>query len=452
MHTISQAVQNLRTLRDKSHTPASGSVVDMSKVCCIILGGGQGTRLFPLTKRNCKPAILFGGRFKLIDIPLSNSLNSHIKKNYIVTQFLSTSLHQHVLQSYRPDHSSSSFIELLSAEQKPEAASWFKGTADAIRQNLEYLSETPAEYFLILSGDQLYHMNFQHMLLTALQKDVDVLVATLAVSAKEARRMGIMKINEDHHIVDFHEKPDTEASLQRLQTLPSVLENMGLPASTERCYLGSMGIYLFKRDCLFSLLKDDPREDFGKHLIPTKVKQGKIAAYAHDGYWEDIGTIESFYHANIALTSKQPPFNLYDERAPITTNRSLLPGAKINNSQVCDAIICEGSNIEAEEVSNSILGQRTIIKRGTIVRDSYVMGNDFYHPPAQSSSPFPENLFIDENCIIRNAIIDKNVHIGKGVQLVNKNKLREYDSPHVVIRDGIIVVPRGAHIPPGFIL
>lgn len=444
-----EALRNLREHTEKkrpAHTPS----VDMSKVCCVILGGGQGTRLFPLTKRHCKPAILFGGRYKLVDVPLSNALNSHINKNYIVTQFLSTSLHQHIFQTYRLDSFSSGFIELLSAEQKHDTTSWYKGTADAIRQNLEYLIETPAEYFLILSGDQLYHMNFEKMMQEAVEKDVDVLVATLAVNKKDAKRMGIMKVNEDQHIVDFFEKPSDESILERFKTAPSTLEKLGIDPTTDRSYLGSMGIYLFKRSCLFSLLQEDSREDFGKHLIPSKVQSGNIGAYVHDGYWEDIGTIESFYEANIALTHKSPPFDLYNEDHPIITNRSFLPGARISNASVTESIICEGSIVEADVVANSILGQRSVVKQGSIIRDSYIMGNDFYETPIKDAQI--QELVIEENCIIKKAIIDRNVHIGRGAQLINKNNLTTYDSPNVVIRDGIIVVPRGAKIPSGFVL
>jgi glucose-1-phosphate adenylyltransferase len=443
------ATDTLRAFRDHAKkTPPSAPIVDMSKVCCITLGGGQGTRLFPLTTRHCKPAILFGGRYRLIDVPLSNALNSNINKNYIVTQFLSASLHQHIFQTYRHDSFSSGFIELLGAEQKHAKTDWYKGTADAIRQNLEYLIETPAEYFLILSGDQLYHMDFQRMLLCAMQKDVDVLVATLAVNKKDASRMGIMKVSDEHHIVDFYEKPKSDDILDRLKTAPDVLEKMGLSPDSGRCYLGSMGIYLFKRSALLQLLRDDPREDFGKHLIPTKVATGSIAAFAHDGYWEDIGTIESFYEANIALTRKEPPFDL----SPVMGNRSFLPGARISNTRIDKAIICEGSSIEADVVANSILGQRSIVKKGTQIFDSYVMGNDFYQVPMKDTKQLPEELVIDEGSTIVRAIIDKNVHIGKNVQLINKNNLTTYDSPNVYIRDGIIVVPRGAFIPSGFVL
>lgn len=424
--------------------------LDMHNVACVVLGGGQGSRLHPLTLSRCKPAISFGGRYRLIDVPVSNSINSHIQKIFVVTQFLSSSLHRHLFQTYRNGTCSSGFIELLGAEQKPEKVSWYQGTADAVRQNIEYLIETPADYFLILSGDQLYHINFQRMVLYAIQKDVDVLVATLPVDAKDAKRMGIMKINEDHHITEFFEKPSDEAVLERLKTAPAILEKMGLSASEEKCFLGSMGIYLFKREALFDLLKTDPREDFGKHLIPSKVKAGSIAAFPHEGYWEDIGTIESFYQANMALTQKEPPFNCYDESNPIYTNYYHLPAPKVYNTHLNDSIICEGAVVEADEVSNSILGPRAVVKRGSIIKASYVMGNDFYTSPIQNLSHLPERLFIDENCIIKNAIIDKNAYIGKNVQLINKNNIKNFDGPNIYIRDGIIVVPRGANIPDGF--
>ncbi|MCE5293203.1 MAG: glucose-1-phosphate adenylyltransferase, partial [Chlamydiales bacterium] len=388
----------------------------------------------------------------LVDVPLSNAINANIHKNYIVTQYLSASLHRHIFNSYRNAGSHHGFTEILGAEQKPDHSNWYKGTADAIRQNLEYLIETPADYFLILSGDQLYHMDFQKMVQTAQEKDVDVLVATLPVNRKDARRMGIMKVNEDQSIVDFYEKPQDDDTIDRFSTSAQALEKLGLPGDTDRNLLGSMGIYLFKRSCLIKLLLEDLRDDFGKHLIPTKVKSGSIGAFVHDGYWEDIGTIESFYQANIALTHATPPFNLYNEAHPIASCHSLLPGTRLYNTRLTDSIICEGSHIEAESVANSILGQRTIIKKGTTVDSSYIMGNDFYHAPHQDSHGLPDKLVIEENCTITKAIIDKNVFIGKGAKLINKNNLREYDGQGVFIRDGIIVVQRGAVIPPGFVL
>ncbi len=432
--------------------PHFDAPLNMNRVAAIILGGGQGTRLYPLTKSYCKPAIWFGGRYRLIDVPVSNSLNSNINKIFIVTQFLSLSLHRHIIQTYHPDSFSSGFIDILAAEQKPEKSSWFQGTADAIRQSLEYLVETPCDYFLILSGDQLYHMDFTAMVQTARRMDVDLLVATLPVNEEDAKRMGIMKVNEDHHIVDFYEKPKDPATLQRMRTSPSILDSMGLEPSSDRSFLGSMGIYLFKRQALLKLLNDDPRDDFGHHLIPTKVKQGKIGAFPHNGYWEDIGTIESFHKANIALTLKTPHFDFYDEANPIYTSRSILPGPKIYNTHVKESIICEGSIIEADEISHSILGQRSVIGKGSILRNSYIMGNEYYQPPVPIESGSLTPLTIGADCVLENCILDKNVTIGRGVRLLNLKNEKFLEGPYACIRDGIIVVPRGSVVPDGFTL
>ena len=426
--------------------------IDMRGVACIILGGGEGKRLFPLTQSCSKPAISFGGRYRLIDVPISNALNSNIQKIFVLTQFLSSSLHKHIFQTYRLEAFSPSFIEVLGVEQRPNKSDWYQGTADAVRQNIEYLLETPAEYFLILSGDQLYHMNFQYMVQVAMQKDVDVLVATLPVAEKDASRMGIIKVNEDRQIIDFYEKPNEPDILQKMKTSSSILEKMGNRTYHDTCFLGSMGIYLFKRAALFDLLEQDVREDFGKHLIPTQVTKGKIGAYLHNGYWEDIGTVESFYQANIALTAHDPLFDCHNEKFPLYSTRFHLPGAKIEDTMVRQSIICEGVLCRAKEVSGSILGQRAVVHRGCVIRDSYIMGNDFYTAPVRDTSLIPENLYIGENCLIERAIIDKNASIGNNVQLVNKKHLRHLDGDDLFIRDGIIVVPRGAVIPDGFVI
>jgi glucose-1-phosphate adenylyltransferase len=451
MHTITDSL--CISTKCAPITPSGSNLkVDMSTVCSIILSGGQGTRLFPLTQIRCKPAIIFGGRYRLIDVAISNSLNSNIRKNFIITQFLASSLHQYIYQTYRTDSFSSGFIEVLGVEEKPNCASWFQGTADAVRQNLEYLAQTPADFFLILSGDQLYHLDFQQMLCYAMEKEVDLVVATQAVSEKEACRMGIMKVNEDHHIIDFYEKPQQATILDRFATPPSVLEKMGLPANTKKHFLGSMGIYLFRRSALFDLLIQNAGHDFGKHLIPAKVKIGSIASFPYNGYWEDIGTIESFYKANLALTHKEPPFSLYSEANPILTRYHNLPGAKISNTYIKNSILCEGALIDADEISGSVIGQRSIIGQGSIVRDSYLMGNDQYTSPVAGCQGNRQQYGVDRDCIIQTAIIDKNVCLGKGVQLINKNKLKEYDSPHGYIRDGIIVIPSGTSLPDGFVL
>lgn len=426
--------------------------VDMTRVAAIILGGGAGTRLYPLTMTRCKPAISFGGRYRLIDVPVSNAINSGCHKMFIITQFLSSTIHRHIFQTYHLDFFSSGFIEVLAAEQKPSQKEWFQGTADAVRQNIEYFIETPVDYFLILSGDQLYNFDFRHMVQFAEKTDADLVVAALPVNAKEAKRMGILKVNEHDIISDFYEKPQDPAVLEMYRSHPSVIGKLDVLPDSDRQYLGSMGIYLFKRNALIKLLQEDAREDFGKHLIPTKVKQGGAFAYLYDGYWEDIGTIEAFYQSNIALTQGYSPFDFYNETNPIYSNRSSLPGPKICNTRINHSIICEGALVEAEEVGNSILGPRSVVKRGTVIMDSYIMGNDFYKPPVEGTKSFPAELHIGENCVIRRAILDKNVFLGKGVQLINKDRLHEYDSNPVFIRDGIIVVTRGAHLPDGFIL
>jgi len=411
------------------------------RVASIILGGGEGLRLFPLTLARCKPAIPIGGCYRLIDFSISNSLNSGYQKIFVLTQFLSSSLHQHIFKTYQFDSFSGGYIELLPAEQKPQKKTWFQGTADAVRQSLDFFTETPVDYFLILSGDQLYQMDFRRLLYFAKQTDADLVVASLPIPAKDTSRMGVLKVNSDLCVTDFIEKPQTEAELSPFY----------FPNASGKNYLASMGIYLFKRKALFDLLMADPREDFGKHLIPSQVKLGGVYAYPHDSYWEDVGTIGSFYEANIGLTEKNPKFNCYDEQSPIYCSQSHLPGAKINHALVNQSIICEGSLVEGCEVDRSILGPRAIVKSGTIIRESYIMGNEFYTPPVQVKNR-PASVGIGKDCLIQRAIIDKYVKIGDGVQLINKNQLTTYDGEQVYIRDGIIVVPRGASLPDGFSL
>ncbi|MCE5319208.1 MAG: glucose-1-phosphate adenylyltransferase, partial [Parachlamydia sp.] len=307
----------------RMHTPsrrfhpekAGQPSVDMSRVAAIILGGGQGTRLYPLTQSRCKPAISFGGRYRLIDVPISNSINSGCHKLFIITQFLSSSLHQHIFNTYRHDIFSSGFLELLPAEEKPSQKEWFQGTADAVRQNLDYFIETPVDYFLILSGDQLYNMDYQEMIRFARATDADVVVASLPINSSDAKRMGVLKIDTSSRITEFVEKPQEESILQKMR---QPVDGMTTP---EKPFLGSMGIYVFKREALIQFLETDARADFGKHLIPSAVSQGRAAAYIYQGYWEDIGTIGSFYEANMALTKTEPDFNIYDENWPVYSNR-----------------------------------------------------------------------------------------------------------------------------------
>jgi glucose-1-phosphate adenylyltransferase len=323
-----------------------------------------------------------------------------------------------------------------------------------VRQNIDYLLESSFEYFLILSGDQLYNIDFRQMVHFAKKTDADVVVATIPVNAQDAKRMGILKVDDQNFITSFYEKPQDNDLLQQLRSPTPVLEKAGVDSTSDRVYLGSMGIYLFKRKALVELLAEDTREDFGKHVIPTKVAAGKIAAYLYTGYWEDIGTIETFYHANLALTESDPTFNFHNEARPIYTYRYDLPPAKFSTCQIQKSILCEGSIVDADEVTHSLLGPRTVIRSGSIIRDSYLMGNDYYTSSACDHCKLPMQPQIGENCIIKKAIIDKNVQIGKGVQLINKQQLNRYDSENgnIFIRDGIIVVPRGSVLPDGFIL
>lgn len=425
--------------------------VDMNCVTTIILAGGNGTRLDPLTNTRCKPAVCFGGKYRLIDIPISNAIHSGCSKIFIISQYLSSSLNQHIFNTYHPGAFSSAAIELISAEQRPSQKSWFQGTACAVRQNLHYFKEIPAEYFLILSGDQIYNMNFQHLIHFAKETDADLVIAALPVNEEDAKRMGIMKLSKDYSVIEFYEKPQEQELLNELRLPLSTLEQIVGGKIGKRQFFGSMGIYVFKRQALLDLLQCDLREDFGKHLIPTKVSQGNVVAYPHNGYWEDIGTIESFFKANIALTASNPDFNCCEEKKHIFFRQHYLSAPKIINSTIMNSIICEGSLVEAAEVSNSIIGLRSIIKQGSIIKNSYIIGNDFYSSSMHSEG-ISSNPLIGENCIIDHAIIDKNVHVGNNVRLINKDKLMNYSNDKICIRDGIIVVPHGTHLPDGFIL
>lgn len=402
--------------------------IDMRYVTTLVLAGGIGTRLYPLTLSRCKPALCFGGNYRLIDVALSNALHAGCKKIYILTQFLATSLHRHVLKAYDS-------IGLLSAEQKPSRSHWYQGTADAVRQNMEYLLECEADYFLILSGDQLYQMNFEDMAAYAEKTDADLVIASLPVDQKTAKRMGILKIDSEKRIFDFHEKPEEE----------EVLESLKNYDNPQKPFLGSMGIYLFKRKVLLNLLKEDSREDFGKHLIPTQVKKGNVRAFIYNGYWEDIGTIESFYNANMDLTTECPAFDISSQHFPIHTAFLGLSPSNIRNSEIKDSLICEGSTIIEGTLINSIIGPSSRIGKGTEIQTSYLFGND--RRPEDS-----ESFSIGEDCVIKKALIDKNVKIGNGVKLINQSGLKTYDSDKIHIRDGVIIVNRGASLPDYFTL
>lgn len=416
--------------------------IDMRHVTTIILAGGNGTRLDPLTSIRCKPAVCFGGKYRLIDIPISNAIHSGCQKIFVLSQYLSASLNKHVFNTFHPGAFPSVVIEMISAEQRHGEKSWFQGTACAVRQNMHYFTESPSDYFLILSGDQLYNMDFQELIYFAKKTQADLVVATLPVDEEDAKRMGIMKLNNHSFVEEFYEKPQEKELLNHLRLPASTLENItGQKINEKKQFLGSMGIYVFKRQVLIDLLQNDTREDFGKHLIPTKVRQGNVAAYVHNGYWEDIGTIGSYFKANIGLTAENPEFNCHEKNKHIFFRQHYLTAPKIMNSIVTNSIICDGCMVEAAEVTNSIIGMQAIIKKGSIIRNSYVIGNELHsaHTP-----------MIGEKCMIDHVIIDKNVRIGNNVHLINKEKLMNFTNDKVCIRDGIIVIPHGTQIPDGF--
>ncbi|MBA2728665.1 MAG: glucose-1-phosphate adenylyltransferase [Parachlamydiaceae bacterium] len=423
---------------------------DMSEVTTIILGGGEGKRLFPLTQSCCKPNISFGGRYRLIDVPISSAINSGCHKIFVITQFLSTALHRHIIKTYSHFGFDSSGIEILSPELKPGKKSWFEGTADAVRQNLDYFLEFPTEYFLILSGDQLYSMDFRKILQIAKSTNADLVLAAQPITKNDCQRMGVLQVNENQMITKFLEKPKDASDIEGME-FPKNLKNQFSKAHPQKSHLGSLGIYLFKKEALLKLLVNDHREDFGMHLLPSIIAHGNSAAYLFDGYWEDIGTIESFYTANMKLTYQNPEFNFYDETKPVYTSHSNLAASKILASQINNCMICNGSLIEKSKISHSILGPRTVIRKGCVIKDTYIIGNDFYQRPALTKE-LTELLDIGKNCTITKTIIDVNVRIGENVTLVNKDNLLHYDGENIYIRNGVIIVPRNTTIPDGFTL
>jgi glucose-1-phosphate adenylyltransferase len=423
----------------------------MEKVASVILAGGQGTRLYPLTQTRCKPAVCFGGRYRLIDIPISNSLNAQIHRIFVISQYFASSLQQHLLETYQLDYFRQSKIQMLCPEETPNRKVWFNGTADAVRQNLEHLEATNVEYFLILSGDQLYNMNFTDMVQFAKKEDADMVIASIPVEEQEARRMGLLKIDASCHALEFSEKPSDPNILNEFALPQEFLNGHKIVHPSATHYLGSMGIYIFKRKALFDLLKEQG-DDFGKDLIPIQFKKGKTSAYVYKGYWEDIGTIGSYYNANLALTHQEHCLNTYDEHNPIFTHPHNLPSPLIKDTTINCSIISQGSVIEASEISHSIIGIRIKISKGTIIRNSIILGRLFNAPDLQHPASIPGESCIGENCHIENAILDEHTSIGNNVQLINKDKLQKFDGDGIFIRDGIIIVTSGTCIPDGFIL
>lgn len=418
-------------------------------VVAIILGGGAGTRLYPLTATRSKPAVPIAGKYRLVDIPISNCMNSGIEKMFVLTQFNSASLNKHIKNTYHFSAFSKGFVDIIAAEQTPDSKEWFQGTADAVRHSLRHLFTQKYEYVLILSGDQLYQIDFQEMVHKHIESGAEISIATIPVTAKEATEFGIMKTNEAHHITSFIEKP-------AMELLPDWVSDTGAEMQAQgRNYMASMGIYIFNKSVMNSLLKEvhPDAKDFGKEIIPSAIGKYNVSSFQYDGYWTDIGNIHSFFEANLDLTKNIPSIDLYDSDKAIYTRARMLPAAKINSGCVHSSIIAEGSIILCESIERCIVGIRARIGFGTRIKSVYIMGNDYYETLERINEQKSKNvplLGIGENCVIENAIIDKNVHIGNNVTIIGSAGMPDEDHELYTIKDGIVVVKKGVYIPDGF--
>lgn len=424
-----------------------------NNVLSVIMGGGQGTRLFPLTKERAKPAVPLAGKYRLVDIPISNCINSGLRRVYVLTQFNSTSLHKHMTQSYKFDHFSGGFVEMLAAQQTFEGSTWYEGTADAVRKNLVHFLSHDFEYLLILSGDQLYRMDFQRVIKQHIATEAEVTIATMPVSRAATQSLGIMQINEEKRITRFVEKPK-EAVVQDTLVLPQEWhKKLGIEGGGE-LFLASMGIYVFNRDAIIKLL-DNNLPDFGKFIIPNAIQSNRVFSYVFQGYWEDIGTISSFFEANLDACAELPKFNFFDMTAPVFSRPRFLPGSKINGAQIDHAMVCDGCIINHGSIRQSIIGIRSLVGAGTELTRVVMMGCDFYESAAvikeheQAGLP---RLGLGTNCKIENTIIDKNVRIGNNCVISPADKPENLDHDLYFIRDGIVIIPKGGIIPHGTVI
>lgn len=423
----------------------------MESMAAVILGGGKGTRLFPLTKERSKPAVSIAGKYRLIDIPISNCINSGITQMYVLTMYQSASLNNHISNAYRFDQFSRGFVQVLAAEQTAESSEWFQGTADAVRKTLPHLGykRNAAGLVLILSGDHLYRMNYRMFRDAHIRSQADISIAVIPVTREEAPELGVLKVDGDGRIVKFVEKPNTMEALDEMATDTGIF-GLSSEEAARRPFLASMGIYIFDPLTLRNLLVDNMKQtDFGKEIIPGAISTHKVQAYCFDGYWADIGTIRAFYDANLDLVAPVPKFNLFDPTQPIYTNTRYLPGAKMNRASIEAAVLCDGTIVEGATVRDSILGSRTRVRHGSVIEESLVMGADYYQ---RGDDPSPR-IGINEGAYLKRCIIDKNASIGRYAQLVNRQGVNEYDDPEdrFHVRDGIIIVVKEAAIPEGFV-
>ena len=422
-----------------------------NSVVAVILGGGAGTRLYPLTASRSKPAVPIAGKYRLVDIPISNCINSNISRMFVLTQFNSASLNKHIKNTYVFSNFSKGFVDIIAAEQTPDNSNWFQGTADAVRQSLRHIGNNDFEYVLILSGDQLYQIDFAEMINNHRDKGADITIATIPVNSDDATDFGIMKTDEEDFITSFIEKPSKELHKDWVSDTGAEMHAAG------KDYLASMGIYIFNRTVLDGLLKDEfpDSKDFGKEIIPSSIHNFKVISYQYEGYWTDIGNIYAFFEANIALTQAVPQFNLFDSKNTIYTRARMLPPAKISGTFLERTVISDGSIILANRVEQSLIGVRARIGYGSTIVCTYIMGNDYYETletiEANHKNGIPE-LGIGERCFIKNAIIDKNCRIGNDVRINGGSHLEDIDHILYTIKDGVIVVKKGAVLPDGFVI
>lgn len=427
--------------------------LNLSKVLCVILGGGQGSRLFPLTKDRAKPAVPLAGKYRIVDIPISNCINSRFRRIYVLTQFNSTSLHSHISRTYKFDQFSAGFVEILAAQQTTNNTSWYEGTADAVRKNLVHFMNHDFDFLLVLSGDQLYRMDLQEVIEQHREVGAEITVATIPVKAAETPALGIMQIDATGRVTKFLEKPKDPALLEPFKMPAEIRDKVGVSADQD-LYLASMGIYVFNRKVIAELL-DNPLSDFGKHIIPHAINTHKVFSYVYQGYWEDIGTIRNFFEANLDLVSELPRFNFFDMSAPIFSRPRYLPGSKINGAQIDHAVISDGCIINRARINQSIVGLRTIIGDATELNRVVILGSDYYESLESVERHAKEGLprvGIGAHCRIENAIIDKNARIGNNVVISPAGKPENVDHERYFIRDGIVIIPKDAIIPDGTVL
>jgi len=423
----------------------------MRDVVTLVLGGGQGTRLYPLTKYRSKPAVPVAGKYRLIDIPLSNCINSGLNRCYVLTQFNSVSLHRHIRSTYNFDAFDGGFVEILAAQQTLDNTTWYQGTADAVRQNLRYAEELGTKYILILSGDQLYRIDFRDMIATHQRSGADVTIAAVPVHSEAASGLGIMRVDEKGRVVGFLEKPKTKQELDLVRSDPNWIDAQGITSRGRDC-LANMGIYLFSRQPLVDVLEKTDYRDFGKEVFPASIRTRHVQVYLFDGYWEDIGTIKSFYQANLELVSGKTSFDLVSPGAPIYSRPRFLPPTRVDGAKIKNSLIADGSRIEEGAViENSIIGLRCLIGRDVTIRNSIVMGNDFYELPGDvalhRSNGLPP-LGVGPGTHIEGAIIDKNCRIGRGARIINDKGLEDTpENQYGMIRDGIVVIPKSTTLP-----